>query len=93
MVNGDKTHVARAHRRQTLAGLVVNESAAAPRDRYDALRALLHNSVRTGAAAQNRAGVPDFRASVYGQIAWIGESSPSRRSRLLAMAERVDWDS
>ncbi|WP_328811983.1 reverse transcriptase family protein [Rhodococcus sp. NBC_00297] len=93
VVNGDKTHVARAHRRQTLAGLVVNESAAAPRDRYDALRALLHNSVRTGAAAQNRAGVPDFRASVYGQIAWIGESSPSRRSRLLAMAERVDWDS
>ncbi|MGB6181858.1 MAG: reverse transcriptase family protein [Rhodococcus sp. (in: high G+C Gram-positive bacteria)] len=93
LVNSDKTHIRRAHTRQTLAGLVVNASAAAPRDRYDRLRALLHNSARTGAAAQNRAGLPDFRAHVYGMIAWVGESSPARRRRLLAMAERVDWTS
>lgn len=91
-VNAAKTHVRRSHTRQTLAGLVVNRSAAVPRDRYDDLRALLHNAARTGAAAQNRDELPDFRAHVYGLIAWVGESSPIRRVRLLDMAASVDWD-
>jgi RNA-directed DNA polymerase len=91
-VNAAKTHVRRSHTRQTLAGLVVNSSAAVPRDRYDDLRALLHNAARTGAAAQNRDELPDFRAHVYGLIAWVGESSPARRTRLLDMAASVDWD-
>ncbi|MFC4125230.1 reverse transcriptase domain-containing protein [Nocardia rhizosphaerae] len=90
-VGPDKTLVRRAHQRQTLAGLVVNTRPAAPRDQYDALRALLHNCLRTGPAAQNHAAHPDFRAHVYGRIAWIGETSPTRRAKLLAAAARVDW--
>jgi hypothetical protein len=91
-VNDAKTTIRRSHRRQVLAGLVVNESAAVPRARYDDLRALLHNARTTGAAAQNREGLADFRAHVYGMIAWIGESSDVRRRKLVEMAERVDWD-
>ncbi|MGW5575235.1 reverse transcriptase family protein [Nocardia thailandica] len=91
-VHPGKIRVRRAHQRQVLAGLVVNAGPAVPRDRYDAVRALLHNCLRTGAAAQNRDGHPDFRAHVYGLIAWIGETNPHRRAKLLAMAARVDWD-
>ena len=91
-VNNRKTVVRRRHQRQTLAGLVVNSAPAVPRDTYDALRALLHNCARTGGATQNHADHPNFRAHVYGRIAWVGETHPGRRDRLLAMAARVDWD-
>ncbi|MGW0248954.1 reverse transcriptase family protein [Nocardia goodfellowii] len=90
-VHPGKTRIRRPHQRQILAGLVVNSHPAVPRDRYDALRALLHNCLRTGPTAQNRDGHHDFRAHVYGLISWIGETSPSRRDRLRAMADRVDW--
>ncbi|MGK2888010.1 MAG: hypothetical protein ACSLE8_25095 [Rhodococcus sp. (in: high G+C Gram-positive bacteria)] len=50
-----------------------------------------NNCILTGPAAQNRAGVPDFRAHLYGRIAHIGETSAARRRRLLEMAEQVDW--
>lgn len=90
-LNPGKTRVRRAHKRQQLAGLVVNEWPAVPRREYDGLRAILHNCILTGPAAQNRAGVPDFRAHLYGRIAHIGETSAARRRRLLEMAEQVDW--
>ncbi|MCZ4077412.1 reverse transcriptase family protein [Rhodococcus sp. H36-A4] len=87
----DKTRVRRAHQRQQLTGLVVNDWPAVPRAEYDALRALLHNCITTGADVQNLSGSADFRAHVYGRIARIGETSSTRRERLLAMAARVDW--
>ena len=90
-LNPAKTRVRRAHKRQQLAGLVVNEWPAVPRREYDTLRAILHNCILTGPDAQNRAGVPDFRAHLYGRIAHIGETSAARRRTLLEMAERVDW--
>ncbi|MEV6273625.1 reverse transcriptase family protein [Nocardia sp. NPDC051832] len=90
-IHPGKTRLRGPHQRQVLAGLVVNNRPAVPRDRYDALRALLHNCLRTGPAAQNRDGHNDFRAHVYGLIAWIGETSPARRDRLLTMADQIDW--
>ncbi|MBY6362638.1 reverse transcriptase family protein [Rhodococcoides corynebacterioides] len=91
--NEAKTRVRRSHRRQSMTGLVVNVSPQVPREEYDALRALLHNCRRTGAAAQNHDGVPDFRAYVLGRVAWVGESNDTRRRRLLALADEVDWAS
>ncbi len=92
-VHPGKIRVRWAHQRQLLAGLVVNVRPAVARQDYDALRALLHNCRRTGAAAQNRHGYPDFRAHVYGLIAWIGATGEPRRQRLLALAADVDWSS
>ena len=86
----DKTRVRRGHQRQHLTGLVVNSWPAVPRDEYDNLRALLHNCARTGAAEQNGAGHHDFEAHVRGRIARIGETSETRRAKLLDMASRVD---
>ena len=90
-LNRSKTRVRRAHTRQELAGLVVNDWPAVPRREYDELRAILHNSITTGPDAQNRTGLADFRAHLYGRIAHVGSTNASRRRTLLALAERVDW--
>jgi hypothetical protein len=87
-----KTKVMRPHRRQHLTGLVINDQPSYPRDDYDRLRALLHNAASTSAQEQNRDGIEDFRARIYGRIAHIGETSTTRRRTLLRLAERVDWD-
>ena len=93
IVHAGKVRVMRAHQRQTLAGLVVNDLPRVSRVEYDNLRALLHNARRSGASSQNRAGHPDFRAHVLGLIAWVGASDPARRERLMRMADEVDWAS
>ncbi len=90
-VHPAKTRVMYAHQQQRLAGLVVNDHPQVSRADHDALRALLHNAIRTGGEAQNRDGHADFRAHVYGKIAWIGASNAARRDKLLDMASRVDW--
>jgi hypothetical protein len=87
----DKTRIAAAHQRQRLAGLVVNASPAVPRTDYDAMRAELHNCLRTGPAEQNRAGHPDYRAHLRGRIAWIAATHPARGARLLDMWQRIAW--
>lgn len=91
-VNPSKTRIRRAHTRQTLTGLVVNDWPAVPRKEYEELRAILHNCISTGPGQQNRHQHPDFRAHLYGRIARVGETSDIRRRRLLEMAERVEWD-
>ncbi|SIR79992.1 reverse transcriptase family protein [Williamsia sterculiae] len=91
VVHPEKVRIMHRHQRQQLAGLVVNDRPQVARDDYDNLRALLHNAIRDGAATQNRDGHDDFRAHVYGLIAWVGATSPARRQRLLEMARQVDW--
>jgi RNA-directed DNA polymerase len=91
-VHPDKVRIMGRHQQQRLAGLVVNDRPQVARVDVDNLRALLHNAIRHGAASQNRDDHPDFRAHVYGLIAWVGATGESRRRRLLRMADRVDWD-
>ncbi|WP_269432099.1 reverse transcriptase domain-containing protein [Tsukamurella asaccharolytica] len=90
-VNPRKTRIMRAGARQELAGIVVNARAQVPRAEYDDLRALLHNAARFGAESQNRDGHDDFRAFVYGRIAWVAQGNEQRRARLLTMVARVRW--
>ncbi len=58
-----KTRVMRRGCRQRAAGVVINDKINMPRDDYDRLKAILCNCVRHGPQGQNRAGVPDFRAT------------------------------
>lgn len=90
-VHAGKVRIMRAHQRQTLAGLVVNDRPRVSRAEFDNLRALLHNAHRYGASSQNHARHPDFRAHVLGLIAWVGASDEVRRERLLRMVDKVDW--
>ncbi|MFW0791049.1 reverse transcriptase family protein [Gordonia sp. CPCC 205333] len=91
-IHPDKVRVMGDHQRQQLTGLVVNERPRSRRSEYDALKALLHNATRTGAAAQNHSERGDFRAYVYGRIGWVATGSDIRRQKLLALAAQVDWD-
>ncbi|PAY22935.1 RNA-dependent DNA polymerase [Dietzia natronolimnaea] len=90
-VHAGKVRIMRRHQRQSLAGLVVNDRPRVSRVEFDNLRALLHNARQHGASSQNYSGHPDFRAHVFGLIAWIGATDPTRRERLTRMADQVDW--
>jgi RNA-directed DNA polymerase len=90
-VNREKTSLRTRGSRQTVCGIVVNQRPNVPRAEYDRLRALLHNAARDGAAAHNRAGVPDFAAHVHGRIAWVSALNTGRGAKLMRMFERVDW--
>lgn len=91
VLNFRKTRVMTQSDRQRVAGIVVNDKLAIARDDVDQLRAILHNCVRTGPAAQNRDNHPDFRAHLLGRISWVASVAPAKRARLMAMFERIAW--
>ncbi len=86
-----KGRVQRAARRQTVTGIVVNEAGklGLPREEVRRLRAILNNAKRTGLAAQNRAGVADYRAHLEGKIAYLGMIDRSKADALLAALRGV----
>ncbi|GIF52270.1 RNA-directed DNA polymerase [Asanoa ferruginea] len=86
-VHPTKTRIRGRGDRQLLAGLVVNERPAVPRDEYDRLRAILHNAARTGLAAQNRGGHPAFAEHLAGRVAWVGRASPHRAAKLASLLD------
>ena len=80
-----KGRVQRAARRQTVTGIVVNEAhkLAVPREEVRKLRAILHNAKKTGLAAQNRDGRPNFEAWLRGKIAYVTMVDRARGEQLL----------
>ncbi|MCH5375402.1 MAG: hypothetical protein JJ992_15640 [Planctomycetes bacterium] len=90
-VNFCKTRIMPRGVRQCAAGLVLNQHTNVPRDRYDRLKATLHNCVRHGPASQNRAGLADFKSHLQGRIAFIGSVTPARGQKLHALFDRIDW--
>jgi RNA-directed DNA polymerase len=88
-VNHRKTRRTGQGGQQRVCGLVVNDRARVPRAEYDRLRAILTNCARTGLAAQNRDGHPDFRRHLEGRVAWVSSGDPHRAERLRALLARV----
>jgi len=74
-----------------VTGIVVNERPNATRREFDRLKATLHNCAEHGAASQNRAGHPDFRAHLLGRIGWVGSLNPERGARLRGEFDRIRW--
>ena len=72
-LNTRKTRFMGAAQRQKITGLVVNRHPNIPRQDYDHLKAVLHNSVVHGATQQNRGELPDFRAHLFGKIKCIAD--------------------
>ncbi|MDP1847890.1 MAG: hypothetical protein Q8K79_08865, partial [Solirubrobacteraceae bacterium] len=91
-VNDRKSALMTRAGRQRVCGIVVNDHPNVPRDEYDRLRAILHNAARHGPAAENRAGVPDFRAHLLGRIGWVESVNPARGAKLRARFARIAWD-
>jgi hypothetical protein len=86
-----KTRVMRQGVRQRVTGVVINAHPNVAREAYDALKATLHNCVRHGPAAQNRAGHTDFRAHLAGRVAHVVMLNPARGARLRALFEQIAW--
>jgi hypothetical protein len=86
-----KTRVMRPGVRQHVTGVVVNDHPNVARDAFDRLKAILHNCVRHGPAAQNRAGHADFRAHLAGRVAHVVMLNPARGARLRALFEQIAW--
>jgi RNA-directed DNA polymerase len=87
-----KTKVMHHGTRQQITGLVVNDHVNVARERYDLLKAILTNCLRHGAASQNRAAHPDFRAHLDGRISFVESINPHRGLRLRLLFDRIVWD-
>jgi RNA-directed DNA polymerase len=83
--------VTTAARRQSVAGLVVNQRLNVARPTYDRLRAVLHDAARHGPEAANRDGHPDFRAHLLGMISWVSAGHPTRAAKLSRAFGAIDW--
>jgi hypothetical protein len=90
-VQHHKTRVMRPGVCQRVTGVVINAYPNVARDRFDVLKATLHNCVRHGPAAENRAGHPDFRAHLAGRIAHVAMLNPARGNRLQALFAQIAW--
>lgn len=90
-VQSAKTAVMTDGHRQALLGLVVNRRLNVTRESYDALKATLHNAIRTGPEAQRRDVDADLATHLAGRIGWIAAGNPERGARLRAMYDRIDW--
>jgi hypothetical protein len=86
-----KTRVMRPGVCQRITGVVINAHPNVARDTFDVLKATLHNCIRRGPAAENRAGHPDFRAHLAGRIAHVAMLNSARGGRLQALFERIAW--
>lgn len=87
-LNRAKTRVMRAHQRQLVTGVVVNERPAVARADYDALKARLHRLATRGVGDDAE---PELRAQLLGQLAWVGRFSTSRARKLEALFSRIAW--
>jgi hypothetical protein len=90
-LNAGKTRIMPASTRQRVTGIVVNAYCNIGRAEFDVLKAMLHNCVRFGPTAQNRAQVPDFRRHLDGRVTWAEQVNPARGSKLRRLFDRIDW--
>lgn len=88
-----ETRVMRAGDRQQLAGIAINRRTNVSRSAYDALRALLYNAARFGAASQDRAGHADSRGHLAGCSARVASTHPQRGQHLQQLFARIHWQS
>ena len=87
----DKTRAMPAGGRQAIAGLVVNTRPNLARERYDRLRAELHQL-----GCRSRAGPvdPALRAPLLGRLAWARQFlAPSRRDKLQRLFDAISFGS
>jgi RNA-directed DNA polymerase len=91
-INHHKTRVMHRSGRQRLTGIVVNTKPNVLRPDYDELKAILHNCVRFGPAAQNRDGRTGFRAHLLGRIAHVQSLNARKAEKLRKVFEAIRWD-
>jgi RNA-directed DNA polymerase len=90
-LNHRKTRCLRAARRQSVCSIVVNQHPNLPRPAFDQLKAILHQCVLHGPAAQNRQAHPNWREHLQGRVAWAAQLNPAKAQRLQRLWGQIDW--
>jgi RNA-directed DNA polymerase len=90
-VNHHKTRAMYQSQRQYAAGIILNDRPNIPREDFDRLKAILHQSVLQGPRSQNRDELPDFRAHLRGRIQWVMQLNPARGQKLATLFDAIDW--
>lgn len=86
-----KTRFQNSSQRQSATGVVLNEHPNLAREKFDRLKATLHNCVRFGPASQNREPVANFQLHLAGRINWVTHMNPERGRKLDAIFKQIDW--
>ena len=86
-----KTRVMSQSQAQRTTGLVVNEKPNIPRGDFDQLKAILTNCIRHSPATQNRDAHTNFRAHLFGRIAYVRHISPQRAEKLQKLFDQIVW--
>jgi retron-type reverse transcriptase len=89
VVNESKTRVLRNHSRQSVTGIVVNDKLSVDRKTVRKLRAILHNSKKSGLKSQNRENKEDFSAWLNGMISFVEMVNADQGRRLRSDFEAV----
>lgn len=85
-----KQRFMRSSERQEVTGVIVNSRPNLARDRFDRLKAILHNAAKAGSLeSQNRSGIANFRAYLLGQISHVRLLNPQRGARLLQVINAI----
>ncbi|HSG69580.1 MAG TPA: reverse transcriptase family protein [Planctomycetaceae bacterium] len=90
-VHHRKTRIMRQGVRQSIAGVVVNQSTNVRRADYDRLKATLTNCIRHGAESQNRNDYENFRSHLEGRISFVEMLNPAKGRRLRSLWEQIEW--
>ena len=90
-LNHRKMRCLTAGRRQSVCSIVVNQRPNLPRPEFDRLKAILHQCVVQGPAAQNREGKPHWREYLHGRVAWAAQLNPGKTQRLKRLLDQIDW--
>lgn len=91
-INHRKTRCLSAGRRQSVCSIVVNRQTNLPRPEFDRLRAILHQCVLHGPAAQNRECRPHWRDDLQGRVAWAAPLNIVKSQHLRRLLDQIDWD-
>jgi hypothetical protein len=90
-LNHRKTRCLKAGRRQSVCGVVVNQHPNLARPEFDRLKAVLHQCVLHGPAAQNRDGHTHWRDFLQGRVAWAAQVNAAKAQRLQRLLAQIDW--
>jgi RNA-directed DNA polymerase len=86
-----KTRCASPASRQTALGLVLNDRLGISRNKFDQLKAILHNCVKSGAETQFDGDLSEFRLSLAGKVAYVESINENQGRKLRAKFEQIDW--
>lgn len=91
-VSGRRVHVWDEHLDPASADHAWRGRRNVSRGEYERLKAILHNAAHNGPAAENRCGVPDFRAHLLGRIGRVQSVNGSRGAKLRERFDRIAWE-